>query len=81
MHCEVMQDFLNDFWGQEFLLDRIECDLNEVCMTLNPRYSYSYPYSYRKAPTLRESVLPHLPKGTGSGGRPGFGPPQPPRGR
>ena len=36
---------------------------------------------YCKAPTLRQSVFPHLPKATGSGGRPGFGPPQPPRGR
>ena len=36
---------------------------------------------YRKAPTLSDKVLPHLPTRQGSGRRPGFGPPQPPRGR
>ena len=36
---------------------------------------------YCSAPTLSESVLPHLPSRTGPGGRPGFGPPRPPRGR
>ena len=42
-----------------------------------PRVYYlpGYRYRYRKAPTLRDSFLPHLPKGTGSGGRPGSGPP------